>query len=177
MVTIPITIEDLQLDTQEKSSDTEDSELQFTMDFSSINASSKRRGSDTTSSPSVEASLARQFVELTPMGFIPGAQLTKCVGRVNLHFIKESFTLREQGGLAGFTHVFLNEINALVRSHVAALGGNVLLGYRIDECSIMENDSKNQSYSLISISGDAFVATPQHSWMLGIKKLVEVSSK
>jgi hypothetical protein len=49
---------------------------------------------------------------------------------VNLHFIKESFTIREQGGLGGFTHVFLNEVNAIVRAHVASLGGNTLISYR-----------------------------------------------
>jgi len=99
------------------------------------------------------------IVQLTPMSFVPGAQLSQYVGRINLHFIKESFTIREQGGLGGFNHIFLNEVNAIVRSHVASLGGNTLLGYRIDECSIMENASKNQSYSLISISGDAVTLT------------------
>jgi hypothetical protein len=63
------------------------------------------------------------------MGFIPGAQLRKFVGRVNLHFIKESFTLREQGGLGGFTHLFVNEINAIARAHVASLGNLNSLRY------------------------------------------------
>jgi len=94
-------------------------------------------------------------VELSPMSFISGASIIRFVGRVNVHFIKESFTIREQGGLGGFTHLFLNEANAIVRAHVASLGGNALISYRIDDCNIMENISKNQSYSLISISGDA----------------------
>jgi hypothetical protein len=81
---------------------------------------------------------------VTPVSFIPGLQVYNYVGRINLHFIKESFTVREQGGISGFTHVFLNEINAIVRSHVISLGGNALLSHKIDECSIMENASKNQ---------------------------------
>jgi hypothetical protein len=61
-----------------------------------------------------------------------------------MHFIKESFTIREQGGLSMFNHVFMNEMHAIVRAHVASLGGNALVCYRLDECSIMENVSKNQ---------------------------------
>ncbi len=83
-------------------------------------------------------------VEMTPTSFIPGYRVIYYAGRVNLHFIKESFTIKEQGGLGGFTHMLLNEVNAIVRSHVASLGGNAVLGYKIDVCNIMENVSKNQ---------------------------------
>jgi hypothetical protein len=84
------------------------------------------------------------FVQITPMSFIPGTHLLKFMGRINLHLVKESFTVREQGNLAGFTHRFLNEINAIVKAHVASLGANALLSYKIEECSIKENQSKNQ---------------------------------
>lgn len=98
------------------------------------------------------------LVELTPMSFIPGATITKFLGRIQQHFIKESFTvrylsdffsdlttpIREKGGLSGFTHVLLTEVNAVLRSHVASLGGNALICFRIDECNIVENQSKNQ---------------------------------
>ena len=113
---------------------------------------------------------------------IPGARLEKYKGRVSLHFIKESFSAGAQGGVGGFTYVFMNEINAIARAHVQALGGNALLGYKFEEMVIMENDGKNQvrcatllhllflpasihmfvcpqAYALISISGDAFVVS------------------
>lgn len=48
--------------------------------------------------------------ELTPMTFIPGAQLIRYVGRVNLHFVKESFAVAAQGGVGGFQHKFINEV-------------------------------------------------------------------
>lgn len=46
---------------------------------------------------------------------------------------------------------------AVVRAHVVALGGNALLGFRMDELVIEENAQKNQCYSLVSVSGDAFL--------------------
>lgn len=118
------------------------------------------------------------FVQITPMSFIPGTHLVKFIGRINIHLVKESFTVREQGNLAGFTHRFLNEINAIVKAHVASLGANALLSYKIEECSIKENQSKNQSYSLVSISGDAFLVMRNFgSSFAGLKKLVDVSKQ
>ena len=45
-------------------------------------------------------------VEMTPLSFIPGAVVTKYCGRINLLFIKESWTVRESGGVAKFFHQF-----------------------------------------------------------------------
>jgi len=66
--------------------------------------------------------------------------------------------VRESGGLGSFTHGFLTEVNAIIRAHVAAIGGNALIGYRIESLMIVEDNSKDKGYSLVSVSGDAFVA-------------------
>ena len=47
----------------------------------------------------------------------------------------------------------MSEALAICRAHVAARGGNGLLGYRV-ECRLVE-PSKNQAYSVISLNGDA----------------------
>eukprot|EP01113_Clastostelium_recurvatum_P019072 TRINITY_DN2249_c0_g1_i2.p1 TRINITY_DN2249_c0_g1~~TRINITY_DN2249_c0_g1_i2.p1 ORF type:complete len:1532 (+),score=404.05 TRINITY_DN2249_c0_g1_i2:123-4718(+) len=96
------------------------------------------------------------MVELTPLSFLPNMKMERYVGRVNIHFIKETFTVKDGGGLGNFTHVFLTEANAIIRAHVAGMGGNALVGYRIEEFIIVEATNKDQAYSLISLSGDAF---------------------
>ncbi|EGC37159.1 hypothetical protein DICPUDRAFT_30730 [Dictyostelium purpureum] len=97
------------------------------------------------------------YVELTPLFHLPGGRLEKYLGRISIHLIKETFSVKDQGGLGVFSHVFLREANAIVRSHVLAMGGNALIGYHIDEFNlILENGPKGQAYSLISISGDAY---------------------
>ncbi|KAF2071191.1 hypothetical protein CYY_007493 [Polysphondylium violaceum] len=104
--------------------------------------------------------LEQRYVELTPLSFLPGNRLEKYLGRVNIHLIKESFSVREEGGLGVFSHVFLREANAIARAHVMSMGGNVLIGYDINEFSlILDSGPKGQAYSLLSITGDVFYST------------------
>jgi hypothetical protein len=39
-----------------------------------------------------------------------------------MHFIKETFELKETGGMSSFTHRFLMEVNGIIRAHVKSLG-------------------------------------------------------
>jgi len=117
-----------------------------------------QRASATAASPLQHISGIASFVELTPLSYLPGMRLEKYLGRINIHFIKESFEVRDHGGLGAFTHGFHTEVNAIIRSHVAAIGGNALIGYRVESLMIVEDNSKDKGYSLISVSGDAFVA-------------------
>ncbi|KAG0369375.1 hypothetical protein BC939DRAFT_466104 [Gamsiella multidivaricata] len=98
----------------------------------------------------------RPFIEVTPLSFIPGRTPTRYLGKLSLHFVKETHILHDatvSSGMGGFVHVFLMEIQAVARSHVAALGGDAIVGLRVDE-SFFQESVKNQGYALISISGD-----------------------
>lgn len=94
------------------------------------------------------------LVEITPMPFIPGATIDKCLGRLHLHFIKESWAIRENGGLGTFFHTFLSEAHAITRAHVAALKGNALLCYQLLPRETAGKIYRNQAYTMISICGD-----------------------
>ncbi|XP_072217573.1 C2 domain-containing protein 5 isoform X7 [Excalfactoria chinensis] len=96
-------------------------------------------------------------VKMTPLSFIPRAKITKYLGIINMFFIRETTSLREEGGVSGFLHAFIAEVFAMVRAHVAALGGNAVVSYIMKQCVFMENPNKNQAQCLINVSGDAVI--------------------
>ncbi|XP_069819992.1 C2 domain-containing protein 5 isoform X9 [Dendropsophus ebraccatus] len=98
-------------------------------------------------------------VKMTPLSFIPGAKITKYLGIINMFFIRETTSLREEGGVSGFLNTFICEVFAMVRAHVAALGGNAVVSYIMKQCVFMEYTNKNQAQCLINVSGDAVIFT------------------
>ncbi|XP_014192533.1 C2 domain-containing protein 5 isoform X16 [Haplochromis burtoni] len=96
-------------------------------------------------------------VKMTPLSFLPGTRIIKYLGIINMFFIRETTSLREEGGVSGFLHSFIAEVFAMVRAHVAALGGNAVVSYSMKECVFMENPNKNQAQCLINVSGDAVI--------------------
>ncbi|KXS11897.1 hypothetical protein M427DRAFT_415971 [Gonapodya prolifera JEL478] len=99
------------------------------------------------------------YVEITTMSYIPGTVIERHIGRLCLHFVKESHMDYEPvlGGMASFANGFVTECFAIARSHAAALGGTAIIGFRLDQAVFFEN-LKNVAYSLISVSGDVVVA-------------------
>ncbi|XP_062513115.1 C2 domain-containing protein 5-like isoform X2 [Corticium candelabrum] len=97
----------------------------------------------------------RPRVELTPLTDISGAKVLRYLGHVNFFLIRESTSIQECGGLSAFMQEFLAEAHAIARAHVEAVGGNTLLAFRVSECVVLENQTKNQGQSLLNISGDA----------------------
>ncbi|XP_056271804.1 C2 domain-containing protein 5 isoform X16 [Pseudoliparis swirei] len=96
-------------------------------------------------------------VKMTPLSFLPGTRIIKYLGIINMFFIRETTSLREEGGVSGFLHTFIAEVFSMVRAHVAALGGNAMVSYSMKECMLMENPNKNQAQCLINVSGDAVI--------------------
>ncbi|XP_043980580.1 C2 domain-containing protein 5 isoform X4 [Gambusia affinis] len=97
------------------------------------------------------------MVKMTPLSFLPGTRIIKFLGIINMFFIRETTSLREEGGVSGFLHTFIAEVFAMVRAHVAALGGNAVVSYSMKDCVLMENPNKNQAQCLINVSGDAVI--------------------
>ncbi|KND04384.1 uncharacterized protein SPPG_00115 [Spizellomyces punctatus DAOM BR117] len=114
------------------------------------------------------------FIDITPLWYIPNTRLTRFLGRISLHFVKEAAMVFELGtgntGMGGFTHTFLVEMYAICRAHAFALGGNALVAFRMDQI-VFEESLKNQAYALVSVGGDVVEV---ESWRGRVGGLVSV---
>ena len=72
-------------------------------------------------------------VTLTPLSFVAGCTIEATLGSLSLHLIKETWTLREEGGVSNFCHAFIAEAHAMARAHIRARGGNASLKYRLTQ--------------------------------------------
>lgn len=63
-------------------------------------------------------------------------RVKRYLGPVLLHFLKDAFSVRGVvgvgGGMSSFYYLLMSEASAVARAHVAALGGNALLFYRLE---------------------------------------------
>lgn len=94
-------------------------------------------------------------IDITSLSYIPGAKEYHYLGNLSFSFVRETGSVRENGGLNGFIHCFLMEVFAIVRAHVSALGGNAFLSLRLQQSCIWYHSNKNQAQCLISVAGDA----------------------
>eukprot|EP00727_Mastigamoeba_balamuthi_P001138 m51a1_g11020 putative c2 domain-containing protein 5 isoform x5 (1083) ;mRNA; f:400608-404580 len=98
-------------------------------------------------------------VLITPLSALPGCEIKSYLGYVNVHFIRESFSLHDEWGINGLSTDFLVDVLAVVRSQVQALGGTALLSFSVDLWHVKSSEYKDQAYCMISVSGDAVIHT------------------
>ncbi|XP_015108947.1 uncharacterized protein LOC107035843 isoform X2 [Diachasma alloeum] len=96
----------------------------------------------------------RYGVDITPLSYLPGGRIERYLGNLNFFFIRESTSIRENGGLSGFTHSFVTEVLAIVRAHITALGGNAMVAFFMMQCILQHSSHKNQGQCLINVGGD-----------------------
>ncbi|XP_077558537.1 C2 domain-containing protein 5 isoform X3 [Haemaphysalis longicornis] len=102
-----------------------------------------------------ELCCGRHGVDLTSLDHVPGGKIEKYLGNLDFFFIREGTSIREEGGLNGFVQGFMTEILAIVRAHVASLGGNAVVAFQMTQCVLLHNPHKNQGQCLINVAGDA----------------------
>ncbi|BFZ15978.1 hypothetical protein BsWGS_19017 [Bradybaena similaris] len=96
-------------------------------------------------------------IELTPLNVVYNGRIEKYLGYYNFFFIRESTSVKEVGGVGGFMQSFIMEVHAIVRAHVAALGGNALVAYNMSQFLLENNPHKNQGQCMINVNGDVVV--------------------
>ncbi|KAJ4461281.1 hypothetical protein PAPYR_2317 [Paratrimastix pyriformis] len=90
---------------------------------------------------------------------VPGQEIRRTVGPLALHLIREGTALRERED-GQFVSLVLAEALASARAHVAALGANALVGFRIVECRCTQNLHKTQMHCVVSLLGDIVLTGP-----------------
>ena len=102
-----------------------------------------------------KSAIARENpIIITPLSFVPHKRVKKYVGRINLHFIRESWSVVDLGE---FYHDFFLQIYECCRAQVSANGGNALLSFKINPHESGGKLFRNQIYNLVSVSGDAVI--------------------
>ncbi|KAK0170071.1 hypothetical protein PV328_010676 [Microctonus aethiopoides] len=96
----------------------------------------------------------RYGVDITPLSYLPGGRIDRYLGNLNFFFIRECTSIRESGGLSGFTHSFITEVLAICRAHITALGGNAMVAFFMTQCELLHSPHKNQGQCLINVGGD-----------------------
>ncbi|XP_012277375.1 C2 domain-containing protein 5 isoform X3 [Orussus abietinus] len=96
----------------------------------------------------------RYGIDITPLSYLPGGRIERYLGNLNFFFIRESTSIRENGGLSGFTHSFMTEVLAIARAHIRALGGNAMVAFFMSQCVLLHSPHKNQGQCLINVGGD-----------------------
>merc|ERR1712048_752841 len=93
-------------------------------------------------------------VLVSALSSVPHCQVECYLGLITVHMIKETVNVTRQfESLQVFYHQFVAEALLSAKAHVRAVGGNGLLGYRINNLFLRED--KRRAYAVISISGDA----------------------
>ncbi|KAK4469900.1 hypothetical protein MN116_006635 [Schistosoma mekongi] len=91
---------------------------------------------------------------LTPLSSLPNTCVEAYLGNLDFFFIRETTDLREIGGVSGFLHTSLTEVQAVVGAHTTSLGGNALLSYHLSEVVVLRPTSRNQAQCLLNVCGD-----------------------
>ncbi|XP_046863179.1 C2 domain-containing protein 5-like [Xenia sp. Carnegie-2017] len=140
---------DLQFEIEDEWQTTSQSPVQSTMskDFTTCRSQNRIRKTK-------DVSCSRPLVELTPTSCVVGGVTERYLGNINLFFIRESLSVRENGGLNNFIQVFIGEVHAIVRAQVLALGGNALTSFRMNKVVLLDSPHKNQGQILLNVCGD-----------------------
>jgi hypothetical protein len=58
-------------------------------------------------------STSKNFIDISPLSYVPGAKVEKYLGNLNFCFIRETSNARDYGGICGFVHSFITEVISL----------------------------------------------------------------
>ncbi|KFD53290.1 hypothetical protein M513_05771 [Trichuris suis] len=78
-----------------------------------------------------------------------GSRIEKYVGYYDFFFIRETGAVREIGGVDSFVQMALSEIITVIRSHVAASGGNGMVSFKFNVSELSDSVGRNQAQFLI----------------------------
>ena len=91
--------------------------------------------------------------------------------------MKESWSIKGEGDPGTHIFNFINEVNSTAKNHVIALGGNVLLSYRLQAQESGGRAYRNQTYNVFTLTGDvALVLYSNSGAALGTDTIGDLSN-
>ena len=119
----------------------------------SYDKSDRSKGSKTIKSPPLLQSILEREILLCPLDRVPGKEVKRYLGPLQLHFVKDAWTGR--GDQSSDTYSFIEVASMNAMAHVSSLGGNALLCYKL----VMQEpahklSSRSHSYTLVTVTGD-----------------------
>lgn len=93
-------------------------------------------------------------IVITPSSNLPNTYITKYIGRLCFHLVREAAFVYSSNNISKFQQRFMTEVYAIIKAHVASLGGNAFYSYSIDHAMI-NNNPKTHGHAILSVSGDA----------------------
>jgi hypothetical protein len=114
--------------------------------------------------------MKQSYVDVTPLWYVPGAVVLKHIGRIHQHIIRET-TISNLYGI--FEQHVLMEVNSIISSYAAAIGGNAILNYHVKYLVSKPN------YIMLSVYGDAvYMKYPKNdSSFIGLNLITELSNE
>jgi hypothetical protein len=101
----------------------------------------------------IPANLMTEQVEMTPRSFVEGRRVLKYLAPLNIHMIKEDFSIGKGSGVGFFSHRFVRDVHNVACAHAKSVGANAILSYCLTESQVdAEGDT---AYAIFSLSGDA----------------------
>ena len=134
--------------------------------YNSTSSARARHPSDASATSEIDFFERNTNVVITSISHIPGRKIRRHLGLFNIFIVRETSTVRGSDdtismaepahgtGSTWFVTRALAETQALIRSHVVALGGNALTSYRSSYSVLKESLSKNEAQCLIHVIGD-----------------------
>ena len=88
--------------------------------------------------------LVPSYVKISNLTHFPGCKVKRNYGWIGVHLVRETFDLREMGGIGSFLHNLFSESQALMRAKVRSIGGNAVMSFRVEELEMSDNALRNQ---------------------------------
>lgn len=114
--------------------------------------------SHATTSSSTSAENCPASVLVSALSSVPHKKVERYCCLVTVQLIRETRNRARDFELSAFYQEFVDEALEIARAHVRILGGNALLGYRINSHKLErwdESQDRQHNYAILSISGDA----------------------
>ncbi|CAA9986770.1 conserved Plasmodium protein, unknown function [Plasmodium knowlesi strain H] len=86
---------------------------------------------------------------ITPLNILPNVIIKKYFGIISLHIVKENVNLKQ---FDVFYQSIISDILFIAKSHIKAIGANLICSFRITNFFMREE--RSHAYALISICGD-----------------------